>query len=270
VHQGEAVGELLVAPREPGDTWSRADRALLDSLSHQAGAAVHALQLTEGLKRLTGELQHARERLVLAREEERRRLRHDLHDELAPTLAALSLTSARAADRLSSDPENARGLLRTLRDGLRACVGDLRRLAYDLRPPVLDELGLLAAIQERAAQFSSDAGLEVTVRATEPLPPLPAAVEVATYRIVLEALMNVVRHARASACSVFLSVEPLDDGEVLQVTITDDGVGIASEARSGVGLVSMRERASELGGACAIEPVIPHGTRVTARVPIGP
>ena len=94
IHQGVDVGELLVAPREPSETWSRADRALLDSLGHQAGAAIHALQLTR-------ELQLARERLVLAREEERRRLRHDLHDELAPTLAALSLTSARASDRLT-------------------------------------------------------------------------------------------------------------------------------------------------------------------------
>jgi signal transduction histidine kinase len=256
VHQGEHVGELLVAPREPGEPWNRADRSLLDSLAHQAAAAVHAAQLTN-------ELQHARERLVLAREEERRRLRHDLHDELAPTLAALSLTSARASDRLATDPAVARGLLDQLRNGLRACVGDVRRLAYDLRPPVLDELGLLAAIQERAAQFHSDSGLIVEVHASQPLPPLPAAVEVAAYRIALEALMNVVRHSGAHRCVVELSVD-----QQFELRVTDDGQGVPPESRAGLGLASMRERASELGGTCAIEAAEPHGTRVIARLPL--
>ena len=154
LHQGEVVGELLVAPRDPCEAWSRSERALLESLAHQAAATVHALQLKDGLQRLTLELQHAREHLVLAREEERRRLRHDLHDELAPTLAALSLTSARAADRLTRDPASARGLLASVRDGLREAVGDVRRLAYDLRPPILDELGLVAAVRERAEQLT--------------------------------------------------------------------------------------------------------------------
>lgn len=256
VHQGEHVGELLVAPREPGETWSRADRTLLDSLAHQAAAAVHAVQLTN-------DLQHARERLVLAREEERRRLRHDLHDELGPTLAALSLTSARASDRLASDPVAARGLLVQLRDGLRACVGDVRRLAYDLRPPVLDELGLLAAIQERAAQFNSDSGMTIEVQSPQSLPPLPAAVEVAAYRIALEALMNVVRHSGARRCVIELSVD-----DQLQLRVTDDGNGVSPESHPGLGLASMRERASELGGTCAIEAAEPHGMRVIARLPL--
>lgn len=268
LHQGQTVGELLVAPREPGEAWGRADRALLESLAQQAAAAVHALQLTEGLQRLTLELQHARERLVLAREEERRRLRHDLHDELAPTLAALSLMSGRAADQLSSDLERARGLLASVRDGLRAAVGDVRRLAYDLRPPILDELGLLAAVQERSEQFSSDSGLRVIAHAAEPLPPLPAAVEVAAYRITLEALMNASRHAQASECRIELSLVVVDGRQVVQVVVSDDGVGLSPGAATGVGLASMRQRASELGGTCRVEAGAPRGTRVTARLPL--
>ncbi len=257
IHQGETVGHLLVSPREPGEAFAGADRALLGTLAHQAAAAVHALQLH-------GELRQARERLVLAREEERRRLRHDLHDELAPTLAALSMTSARAADRLATDPRAARTLLVELQQSLRACIADVRRLVYDLRPPILDELGLRAAIEERAQQFTSEAGLHVTVVAPRELVSLPAAVEVAAYRIVLEALMNVSRHAQARACEVELTTT----SAALQVRVTDDGRGLPERFRAGVGLASMRERASELGGVCTIETRSPNGTCVTALLPL--
>jgi signal transduction histidine kinase len=274
VYQGTPVGALLLAPRAPGEAWSRADRRLLADLAHQAGAAVHGVLLARDLQRLMGDLRRSRERLVLAREEERRRMRRDLHDELAPALAALALTASTAGDLIPSDPEAAAELVARLHTALRGAVGDIRRLVYDLRPPVLDELGLVAAIRERAAQYTLQpragagqngaAGLQVEVEAPESLPPLPAAVEVAAYRIVQEALMNAARHAGAQHCCIRLAVA----GD-LEVEVLDDGAGIPAGHPVGVGLGSMRERAEELGGRCVIQRRGPAGgTRVWACVPL--
>ena len=275
VHRGEPVGQLLLAPRAPGEPLTTADRRLLDDLAHQAGAAVHAV-------RLTADLQRARERLVLAREEERRRLRGDLHDDLAPALAALALTAATASDLIDTDPAGAKGLVAELHRAIRATVGDIRRLVYDLRPPTLDELGLVAAVRERAAQVDGarrvgpggggaddPPGLRVAVAAPECLPPLPAAVEVAAYRIVQEALMNVVRHARARTCTILLALTEDTAGvRRLEVDVVDDGVGLPAGYRAGVGLRSMRERAAELGGACTVEQGVAGGTHVAAWLPV--
>jgi signal transduction histidine kinase len=256
-YQHDSVGELRLAPRGQREDFGPADLRLLDDLARQAGAAVYAV-------RLSGELQRSRERLVNAREEERRRLRRDLHDELAPTLAALALSAATARDRTTSDPAT-RALLDELYAGLRGAVGDIRRLVYELRPPALDELGLVAALRERAAQYTAadGNGLHVVVEAPEQVPPLPAAVEVAAYRVVQEALMNVVRHAQAHTCTVRLA---LADG--LQIEVSDDGTGLPEVYRAGVGLRSMRERALELGGRCSIEPRPEGGTHVSVWLPV--
>ena len=159
-------------------------------------------------------------------------------------------------------------MLSDLYAGLRGAVGDIRRLVYELRPPALDELGLVAALRERAAQYTASRQpeaerLQVIVEAPVRLPPLPAAVEVAAYRIVQEALMNVARHAKAHTCMIRLVLE---DG--LRVEVSDDGVGLPTEYRAGVGLGSMRERALELGGTCAVERVNGAGTRVQAWLPV--
>ncbi|HEX5913500.1 MAG TPA: sensor histidine kinase, partial [Rubrobacter sp.] len=148
---------------------------------------------------------------------------------------------------------------------IRATVGDVRRLVYDLRPPALDELGLIEAIRERASRYGvGDEGFLARVEAPDELPPLPAAVEVAAYRIVQEALTNVSRHARASACTVRLACA---EGRALTIEVTDDGVGLPDTPEGGVGLSSMRERAAELGGECEIVRSWPSGTRVFARLP---
>jgi signal transduction histidine kinase len=146
---------------------------------------------------------------------------------------------------------------------------------YDLRPPTLDELGLIEAIREQAARYNDapanlvggeDTGtLRVTLDVPERLPPLPAAVEVAAYRIIQEALMNVSRHARARTCTLRLVCA---NGRTLEVEVIDDGAGLPDHPRAGVGLRSMRERAAELGGACEIAGVTPQGTRVAAWFPI--
>jgi len=259
-YQSEVVGELRLCPRLGEDGFSAADRRLLDDLAHQAGIAVHAV-------RLTADLQHSRERLVTAREEERRRLRRDLHDGLGSTLAGLNLQAGALRSLIARDPQAADALLVDLRADIRASIADIRRLAYDLRPPALDELGLLGAIRARAAHYANgDNGerkLQITVEAPEELPPLPAAVEVAAYRIVQEALTNVVHHAHAHTCIIRLGLT-----DRLQLEIADDGVGLAAERGTGVGLFSMRERAAELGGACTIERLPSGGTCVRASLPL--
>jgi signal transduction histidine kinase len=253
---GESVGKLLLAPRAPDESFSAADQRLLDGLARHAGVAVHGVRAMADLRR-------SRERLVLAREEERRRLRRDLHDELAPTLAALGLSAAAVGELIATDPKEAAFANEKLRAALRATVGDVRRLAYDLRPPALDELGLLEAIKERAARYSSE--LQVKVEATDLPHALPAAVEVATYRIVQEALMNVFRHAKASTCAVRLTCP---EGQALKVEVTDDGVGLPVSPEPGIGLRSIRERSVELGGECVVENASPTGTRVFVRLPL--
>jgi len=263
IYQNEPLGELRVSPRRGETTLAEADRRLLADLAQQASAAVHGVRLMNDLRRLTADLQQSRERLVLAREEERRRLRRDLHDDLAPTLAGLALTANAIADLIPTDSAKATALANDLNHSIRAAVSDIRRLVYDLRPPTLDELGLVAAIRERAAQFTqSGDGLRVTVDADE-LPPLPAAVEVAAYRIAQEALMNAARHAQAHTCHIRLT-----SAEALHIEITDDGVGLDEARTAGVGLRSMQERAAELGGECVVERGANGGTQVYVSMPL--
>src|SRR5947208_10250776 len=147
-------------------------------------------------------LRRNRERLVTTREEERRRLRRDLHDGLGPTLAALNLQAGVVRKLITSDPVAADALVTEWRTELRVAIADIRRLVYELRPPALDELGLVGAIRERATQYqhSGDTdrlSLRVIVEAPEHMPSLPPAIEVAAYRIVQEALTNMLRHAQA-------------------------------------------------------------------------
>jgi signal transduction histidine kinase len=210
-------------------------------------------------------LQRSRERLVLAREEERRRLRRDLHDDLGPTLASLGLAASTAADLIPKNPAAATKLVKELESQMRATVGNVRRLVYDLRPPTLDELGLLAAVRERATRYSNAPdGFHVKVDSPAELPALPAAVEVAAYRIVQEALENVSKHAQAKHCVIRFA-----NHNGLEIEISDDGVGLSPNIAPGVGLRSMRERAEELGGTCVIESSRNGGTHVFACLPIG-
>jgi signal transduction histidine kinase len=270
VYQSEEVGRLVVEPRTPGEAFAPADKRLLDDLAHQAGAAAHAT-------RLTADLQSSRERLVNAREEERRRLRRDLHDGLGPTLGGLTL-GLDTARGMVTGKSSAERLLVRLKEESQEAVSDVRRLVYGLRPPALDDLGLVAAIRQQAAKHgrmadsgrprreTGENGPHFSVKAPEPLPPLPAAVEVACYRIAQEAMTNVARHAQASSCSVSLSIDEATG--VLELEVIDDGVGMPENRRAGVGMTSMRERAEELGGTLTIEPIPEGGTRILAHLPL--
>ena len=262
VYQHEAVGELALAPRAPGERFSPADRALLEDVARQAGIAAHAVRLTADLKRLTVELQRERERLVTTREEERRRLRRDLHDGLGPQLASLTLKLETARNRLAHD-QLAQTLLSDLTGRTQSAVADIRRLVYALRPPALDELGLVSALRELTLQSSDQVSMHLD--APECLPELPAAVEVAIYRIAQESLTNVVRHSAAQHCNIRLALD--EPADWLSLSIQDDGCGLPQARRVGVGLISMRERAEELGGTWTIEHLLTGGARVLARLP---
>jgi signal transduction histidine kinase len=261
VYQAETVGSLLLATRA-GDTFGQAGSRLLADLPRQAGVAVYAVRLTTHLQHLTESLQHARERLVTTREEERRRLRRDLHDGLGPALASLTFKVDAARNLLAQDSARTDRLLAEVRQQAQEAIADIRRLVYNLRPPALDELGLLSALREQVVHYQHQ-GLEVDFDIPSSLPPLPAAVEVAVYRIAQEALTNVARHAQAQHCLFRLCI----NSEALHLDISDDGQGIPAVHRIGVGLHTMHERARELGGSCTITPGSPSGTLIQVSLP---
>jgi signal transduction histidine kinase len=264
VYQQEQVGKLLLASRSPGESLTPDDMKLLHDLAHQIGVAVHTVRLTADLQRLTGDLQRSRERLVTAREEERRRLRRNLHDGLGPRLASLTLKLETARNRLAYDPL-ADTLLADLIIRTQEAVTDIRRLVYDLRPPTLDELGLIPALQEHAFQYTDQSQTQIRVEAPECLPPLPAAVEVALFRTAQEALTNVMRHAHASQCTIRLMLD--EHAHLLVLEVTDNGQGLAPNRNRGVGFASMRERAEELGGTWTVEQLPTGGTCVRTCLP---
>jgi two-component system NarL family sensor kinase len=265
-YQGERVGSLVVAPRTTREVLRRRDRIALAEVARHAGAAVYTARLTRDLRR-------SRDRLVRAREKERRRILHELHDGVGPTLAAVALGID--ASQRSVGNETATGvLLGRLRDELQAAIVEIRRLAHGLRPPVLDRIGLIPATREYASAVASRTahsdgshdGVTIILEVPTVLPRLPASVDVAAYRIICEALTNVTRHASARSCAVRLWVD--DD---LHIEVVDDGVGIGQSQLSdggGVGLSSMRERAAELGGECLVEADREGGTRVFATLPL--
>jgi signal transduction histidine kinase len=257
-YQSERVGELILAPRAAGESFSAADLKLINLIAQQAGVAAHTV-------RLNNDLQHSRERLVSAQEEERRRLRRDLHDGVGPTLASLSQRLDTAADLVKEDPDQSIELLKELKGQVKGTVAEVRRLVYALRPPVLDEFGLVSAIREYVAPYAGPNGLQITFDVTEPMPPLPAAVEVATYRVALEAFTNIIKHAQATTCHIKIKAE----NNSLLLEVTDNGKGLSPNQHTGVGLTSMRERAAELGGECVVENIRAGGMRVIAQIPIG-
>jgi signal transduction histidine kinase len=270
IYQREAVGQLTVAPRGPHDPLTAPDLRLLEDIAHQTGAVVHAV-------RLNRDLQRSRERLVIRLEEERRRLRRDLHDGLGSTLASYMLKLDAILDLIDSDPAQAKAQIDVLKQQTKEAVKDIRRLVYELRPPALDELGLLEALHAHLGQINNAGGAPHIILRVPPegLPSLSAAVAVAAYRIVMESVTNVLHHAAASTCHVHLRIEPRPEGfrkgspcATLCLEIIDNGVGLPETLHAGVGLVSMRERALELGGACTIENNSDGGTRVWVTLPI--
>ena len=266
-HHGALVGALCLAPRGPGEAFSPADHRLLRDVAGHAGAAAQAVRLTAALRASLAELRRSRERLVVAQEEERRRIQRDLHDGLGPTLASMRV---RLEGCLDEAQVAAPGLVADLErlDGLVGqATADIRRLVYDLRPPALDQLGLVPALRQHVERFARETGLTVRFMAAPDLA-VPAATEVAVFRVVQEALVNVQKHARASRVEIRLDRE----GDWLTLTIRDDGRGLAPDgaggagAGTGTGLGSMRERAELLGGTLEVASRPGGGTDVVMRV----
>jgi len=252
--QGEHVGYLRLGIHSWKETLPPEKYHLLDDLVRHAAIAVQAV-------RLSGELQTSRERLVTAREEERRRLRRDLHDGLGGELAGVALKIDTMLTNRACDDE-ASGKLGEIQAHLRQSIGNLRRLVYALRPPALDEFGLVYALRDITYHFS-DHPLRIHVETPEQMPVLPAAVEVAAYRIVQEAVTNAVRHSKGSRCDVIVRAD-----EQLHIIIQDDGVGLPEHRRNGVGMHSMKERAEELGGRLSVTSSPGKGIAIYATIPI--
>jgi two-component system NarL family sensor kinase len=250
-YQGAEIGHLYVAPRHASTSLSNRDIKLLSDLAQQLAVALYAIRASE-------QVQASRAALVTAREEERRRIRRDLHDGLGPSLASMKLQLTAVARLLEAEPGRAANLLGEVRDGMDETTADIRRLVYGLRPPLIDELGLITALRNHPSAHS---GLSITVEPDE-LPDLPAAVEVALYRIASEAIHNAVRHSGGQRCAVTIEV----DADEVHMRISDDGRGLPEPLVDGVGIAAIRERAAELGGI--VELASHEGTTITTVVPL--
>jgi signal transduction histidine kinase len=213
---------------------------------------------------LNRELQLSRQKIVTAREEERRRLRRDLHDGLGPTLAAQMLRVGAAQAQLHKNPQKTAGILDDLQDGIDGTLTTIRQLVYELRPPLLDQFGLIGAITDFVSR--NESSVEIKLDLPKQLPTLSAAVEVAAFRILQTSLDNVMKHSQATHCEMRLTIS---DGN-LNIDVIDNGIGIATKYLAGVGLTSMRERAEELGGTFSVGPIQPTGTHLAVSIPLLP
>ena len=256
-HQGESVGTLIIGHRRGTATMAPGEEVLLQTVGHQVGAAVRAHELVDGLR-------VARERVVVTREEERRRIQRDLHDGLGPQLTAVTLKLAAAHNHLAAEhASDADSLLLSASEDLRRAVSDVRHLVYSLGDPAIGALGLEAALNDQINQLTRAAGLSTTLDIGE-LPELSAATEEAMHRIITEAVTNVVRHASASRCVVRIC----GNGTHLEADVIDDGRGLGDHVRRGVGTRSMEARAEELGGGLSVVNHESGGTHVHIRLPL--
>lgn len=251
---GRRLGTLVVGKRRGADTWRAREMDVLRDVARRAASVLEASALAEDLRR-------SRDDLVIAREEERRRVRRDLHDGIGPTLASLALQVDGLAARLDSESDLLERTT-TMRARVTEAVGEVRRIIDGLRPASVDELGLAEALRQLAT--TGGPGPQVTVEAPAALPELPAAVEVAAYRIASEAVANAQRHANAGSCRVAVRYE----ADRLTVEVTDDGRGFGEDAAVGIGLESIHARALEVGGAAEVHSTPGGGTRVSAWLPV--
>ncbi|WP_243355018.1 sensor histidine kinase [Bacillus litorisediminis] len=255
LHQGQKLGTLLLSHRSSAEPFSKADLKVLHDMARQVGIVSHSILLYK-------DLQWSRQKLVNAREEERRRLRRDLHDGLGPSLASLAIKIDVAQSIMDQDPFKSQKLLIEMDSQIKQLIQDIRRLVYSLRPSTLDELGLLSAIRELASQYKMGP-IHFIVQGPESCPPLPAAVEVAVFRIVQEAITNVVRHSGAKQCIIDITLD-----KTLLLTVIDDGLGLSDNLQFGIGIKWMKERAEELGGSFYVHSPSAGGTEIKAELPI--
>ncbi|WP_400995883.1 sensor histidine kinase [Agromyces sp. GXQ0307] len=251
VHGRNEEGALVLEPGRGGTVLDPAQLEALEPIRTHLAALLHA-------RRLARELQASRRAILTARDDERRRVRDDLHDELGPTLAAAGLTLRAAEREAAREPSEAVRLVGEARSQLAVAVADVRRIVRGLRPPALDDLGLVGAVRAYASAVDGPVLVEVEGRLEEPL---PALVQSAAYAIALEAIANAVRHSGGTSCRV--SVSRVD--ALVVVEIADDGTW-PDGGSLGLGLASMQRRAQELDGRLEVIGG-PSGTTVRAVLP---
>ncbi len=254
------IGELLINPRTGERRLPKTDQRIVALLADLLAIALQATQMAD-------ELVQSRSGLITAREEERQRLRRDLHDGLGPALTGVMLKAAAARRLATTEPAKSAELLRELERNVATAIADVRGLVDELRPPVLDGRGLVGALQDYVDSVQTPSGprLQFTSDGVADLGHLPESVEVAAYRIATEALTNVLRHAHADSATIALWI----DDKQLQMKITDDGI-VRTPWSAGIGLSSLRERAVALGGRMSAGPTEGGGeVRVTLPL-VGP
>ncbi|MER7375675.1 sensor histidine kinase [Streptomyces lanatus] len=255
---GEKVGDLVVCLPPGHLRLPRAAAAVVELVAAPLAQALHAARLTE-------QLRLSRSRVVTVLEEERRRMRRDLHDGLGPTLTGIAYNADAAVNLIAPDPHRAVETLHGLRADVGDAIGEIRRIVYGLRPSALDELGLVDAVRQRVAHLRCADGrpLDVTITAPDRLPPLPAAVEVAAHRVAVESVTNIARHSDCATAALTLELVNADS---LCVTVAHTG-RCAEPWTPGVGIRSMHEPVEQIGGTLAIDATL-EGATVTADLPL--
>ncbi len=255
-YESETLGLLRVSRRVAGEVFTQSELILLKTIAQHVSIICHNYLLAEAL-------QNSREQIVRGREEERKRIRRDLHDGLGPTLASTALQLETARKLIYTKPEQGDTILKNLENKMSQTLTDVRTLVHDLYPSLIDQFGLVEALRQELESFESEA-LKVTFSVTGEIDDLGAATEVAVYRIVKEAVHNVHKHAQATRCEVNIDCS----GEKLKVIIQDNGVGLKITETTGIGLQSICERTEELGGSFQIVDRASHGLKLSVQLPL--
>lgn len=260
----EILGVLQLASRhEPPLTAE--ETVLVQAVGGLVGVALENAALRERMTAQQDRLRALASGILHAREEEARRIAHELHDEAGQLLASVHI----ALDNLAQQVPGQAGTVRDLHGLLDRVEGQLRRLSRELRPTILDDLGLAPAVEWLAQGVAQRTGLTVTVEA--PIDRLPSPVETALYRVIQEALTNATRHARAAK----IEIKVWEEDSTIHATVRDDGEGfdvegaLARRGERGLGLIGIRERVEALGGQCVIGSAPGKGTRVSITIPLG-
>ncbi len=266
--RGDVAGLFSLSKREAG-YFNEEHVKLAEAMSSQASVAVENAILFEQMQAATVRMQSLSRRLVEAQENERRTIARELHDEAGQALASLRF-GLRLLEREIDEGGDVTGRVAELVQRTDAVIDGLHRLAADLRPASLDHLGLEAALRQYSRSAGSEFGLTVRFKARGFTGErLPTAVETALYRVVQEAMTNVVRHAHATRVDVLVERR----GDRVMVMVEDDGVGFEPDSgrkrgEDHLGLLGLEERAEALGGTLTVESAPGAGTTVVVEVPI--
>lgn len=264
------VGVMNIA-RTDQRPFDNRDVQLLTAIGHQVGVAVENARLWQELKEKERARSDLLKKVISAQEEERQRIARELHDELAQGLTALLMGLGRLEQSMPDIPATTTRIIENVKQFASRTVEDTRRLILDLRPPVLDDLGLLPAVRMLAETRLEQQGVGVSLTAEGLETRLPSHLEVTIFRVLQEAISNCARHARAKSVRIHLE----GDGRRFRAIIQDDGVGFdtstasrSADGKPALGIVGMRERASLLGGSLGIRSRAEEGTTIELDVPL--